>query len=165
MGSHEAEYQNLRHLIFTDSDVRLRVRRIRAGAGRARLRTIRLDAGRQSDQAREKVQEGPAPCPGEARPQAAGAPQQESSRARSRSHVVARATIQRTATLRFLENLAFAKLRLSAPVAQWIEQRPSKPSVAGSIPAGGSHRDSVFPPSDSCVCIDSQTLTGRRRSR
>jgi hypothetical protein len=38
--------QSLRHLIFTDSDMRLWARRIRAGAGRARLPTIRFDAGR-----------------------------------------------------------------------------------------------------------------------
>ena len=52
--------------------------------------------------------------------------------------MVGRPTVPRRAAARFAKNLAFAKLRLGAPVAQWIEQRPSKPSVAGSIPAGGT---------------------------
>src|SRR6478736_1431960 len=33
---------------------------------------------------------------------------------------------------------ASSTLEMSAPVAQWIEQRPSNPLVAGSNPAGGT---------------------------
>ncbi len=31
-----------------------------------------------------------------------------------------------------------------APVAQWIEQRPSKSEVVGSSPAGGAHVQSLI---------------------
>lgn len=34
---------------------------------------------------------------------------------------------------------------LVAPVAQWIERRPSKPQVVGSSPTGGVYRIVLIP--------------------